>query len=190
MHNDNKYDTSSYKIVGSCASRNNNARMTHTYPQKKGSCNLDLDATSERNICRKNRKVLRHSSHFINIFILSIKPSYRIGSGPNASVSLDVNRPAPRPLARLLWCYIYARVWITCVYPYYLPEVKNRGSFGAHATVIDATCSLVRSAFERNAVGRLGCDECTENATGIDTNPSISSRQRVKTPITLVLGIQ
>lgn len=35
---------------------------------------------------------------------------------------------------------------------HYLPgEEKNRGSFGAHAFVIDATCFVFLLAFERNA---------------------------------------
>lgn len=110
-------------------------------------------------------------------------------AGRTASVPLDVNRPASRSSAGLLWrCYIYACVWITCVYPYYLPEVKNRGSFGAHATVIDATCSCALRSNEMQ-FGRLECDECTENATGTDTNRSISSRQRVEMSITSVLKV-
>lgn len=75
------------------------------------------------------------------------------------------------------------------MYPYYHPEVKNRGSFGAHATVIDATCSCALRTNEVQSVGSSATN-APRMQPGTDTNRSISSRQRVEMPITSVLKVK
>lgn len=175
----------------------------------------DVEGTSADTAVRKIVKS-PSSRPLVDIFIPGVKPSYRTIRArecerppchPLPSVRASSSRRCKSigllssfPLARLLaalYIYLRALVWITrtctCTL-YYALAGKNRGSFGAHASVIDATCSRAlcaygakRSATVTAAVRRARTEDATGAAPVRIQGPSFGSPQPVRTSITVAV---